>query len=711
MKVKIGLSLLILTCFGIVLVFDVHEYVTLAAAQAHYAALTTWVADFPLQAAGVYFTLYVLVTALALPMAVVFSLVGAALFGLWWSLLLVSFASSLGATLAFLMSRYLFKDWVQHKFGTHLQRINQGVAQDGAVYLLSLRLIPLVPFFLINLLFGLTSMHPGRFYLVSQLGMLPGTLIYLNAGTQLLQLRTTADILSPTLLGSLVLLGVFPLMARWTMAAWQRFQLYRRWSKPTQFDYNLVVIGAGAGGLVTTFVGAAVHAKVALIEADAMGGDCLNTGCVPSKTLIRIGRLLHDLQHAKSLGVHIDGSVRVEFAEVMQRVQQIIQQIAPHDSIERYTELGAECIQGRACIRSPWSVEVNGRLLTTEQIVIATGARPLVPSIPGLSDVAYLTSDTLWSLQAQPQRLLVLGGGPIGCELAQCFARLGSEVTLVEKAPQLLIREDPEVSDCVMRHLQDAGVAVLINQEVVSFHHEAGVQSVKIQQGTTTQTVVFDKVLLALGRVANVEGFGVEELGLAQTPDHKLAVNDYLQTSMPNIFAVGDVCGPYQLTHAAGHQGGYAAFNALFGRFKKMRVDYRVMPAVTYTDPEVARVGLNETTARAAGLAYEVTCYALDDLDRAIIEGATDGFVKVLTVKGQDTILGATIVGVHGGELLTQFTLAMQNKLGLKQLLRIIHPYPTLGEAVRYTASTWRQARTPSWLLNVSQGYHRWRRR
>ncbi|OEC82010.1 dihydrolipoyl dehydrogenase [Photobacterium damselae subsp. damselae] len=715
-KRKLFLLGIIAAVIGIWLYFDLSQYFTLEQAKAQQLALQDTIQTHPVWASLVFFFAYVAVTALSLPGAAIMTLLGAALFGFWWSLVLVSFASTIGATLAFLFSRFILRDWVQTKFGSRLSAINDGVKKQGSFYLLSLRLIPVFPFFLINLLMGLTPIRAKQFFFVSQLGMLPGTAVYVNAGTQLGEINTLSGIISLPVLISLALLGLFPLIAKAVMNQIQARKIYQKWQKPTSFDQNMVVIGAGSGGLVSAYIAVAVKAEVTLIEKHKMGGDCLNTGCVPSKALIRAAHNMAEIQRAAEFGVST-GPIAIDFKQVMTRVQKVISKIEPHDSIERYRSLGVNCITGEASIRSPWEVEVNGKIITTKNIVIATGARPLVPNIPGLQSVNYLTSDTVWSLQEQPQKLLVLGGGPIGCELAQSFARLGTKVTLVEMAPQLLIREDSDAAKLVQDSLIADGVEIKLEHKAMRF------ESIVDANGKTMGkvyldfhneqqvTVEFDAVLLALGRVANVQGFGLEELGITTTARGTVEVNDYLQTQYPNIYAVGDVVGPYQLTHAASHQAWYAAVNGLFGQFKRFKADYSVMPAATYTSPEVARVGLNEKEATAQGIEFDVVTYGIDDLDRAITDGEDHGFIKVITPKGKDTILGATIVGANAGDLLAEFTLAMRHNLGLNKILATVHPYPTMSEAVKYTAGVWKRNNAPEKLLEWVAKYHRWMRK
>ena len=693
--------------------FGLGALLTLDSLKASRDTLAALYAERPLFTVGAFFVVYVVATALSFPGATILTLAAGAMFGLGVGLVVVSFASSLGALLAFLVARYLLRDAVQSRFGKQLGPINEGMARNGFFYLLTLRLVPVFPFFLVNLLAGLTPIGAGRFYWVSQLGMLAGTVDFVNAGTQLAAIRQSSDVLSPMLLGSFVLLGVFPLIAKAVVAALQRRKVYARWKKPASFDRNLVVIGAGAGGLVTSYIAAAVKAKVTLIEGHKMGGDCLNFGCVPSKALIRSAKLAKQLREAETLGLRgVTGTV--DFAAVMTRVQRVIHTIEPHDSVERYSALGVDVVQGQARITSPWSVEITSaagkQTLTARSIVIATGARPLIPPIPGLTEIGCLTSDTVWGLTELPRRLVVLGGGPIGCELAQSFARLGSMVTQVEMAPRVMLREDPEVSALVAESLRADGIALLTGHQAVRCEQVNGVKRLIAKCGDAQVTVEFDALLCAVGRAPRVEGFGLEELGIPLTPRKTIATDAHLETLFPNIYAVGDVAGPYQFTHTAAHQAWYAAVNALFGRFKKFKVDYSVIPWATFTDPEVARVGLSETEAREQGIAFEVTRFELVELDRAVTDEATHGFIKVLTVPGKDKILGATIVGEHAGDLLAEYVLAMKHGLGLNKILGTIHTYPTLAEANKSVAGEWKRNHAPQKLLAWVQRFHAWER-
>ncbi len=483
--------------------------------------------------------------------------------------------------------------------------------------------------------------------------------------------------------------------------------------KPRKFDRNLIVIGAGAGGLVAAYIAAAVKAKVTLIEKYKMGGDCLNSGCVPSKALIRSARFLAQVRRAKEFGFD-SVTVEFDFARIMQRVQRVIEQVEPHDSIERYTSLGVEVIEGEASVRSPFEVEVNGRVLTTRNIIIATGARPFVPEIPGLDKLDYLTSDTVWQLRTLPKRLLVLGGGPIGCELAQSFACFGvdsgSKVILLQRGTRLMNREDEDVSALIAEQFETEGIELRLKHIAKAFIKKDGRKYLIAEHEGQSVEIEFDQLLLALGRSANVSGFGLEELGVKLSSGKTIEVNEFLQTNYPNIYACGDVAGPYQFTHTAAHQAWYASVNALFRPFKKFRVDYSVIPFASFTDPEVARVGINEQEAKAQGIAYEVTHYRLDDLDRAIADGQTQGFIKVLTLPGKDKILGATIVGEHAGDLIAEFVTAMRYGLGLNKILATIHIYPTWMEANKFAAGNWKKAHAPQKLLQWVARFHRWRR-
>lgn len=696
---------------------DLGQYLNLDYLKHSQQSFQAYYTQQPLTAIAIYFGIYVLVTALSFPGATVVTLAGGALFGVVLGTFIVSFASAIGATLSFLASRYLLRDWLVSHFQRQLDTIDKGIERDGVFYLLTLRLIPVFPFFVVNLLMGLTRMPIKTYYWASQLGMLAGTIVYVNAGTQLGQINRLQDVLSPGLISSFVLLGLFPLIVRKALDWFRQRRIYKNWQKPSHFDRNLVVIGAGSGGLVTAYIAAATKAKVTLIEGGKMGGDCLNTGCVPSKALIRSAKLVRDIRKASTLGIaRVD--LDLHFADVMSRVHRVIQEIQPHDSAERYAKLGVEVIHGHVKITSPWSVEVNGQQITTRSIVIAAGAHPVVPDIPGLAEVGYLTSETLWSLKSLPKRLVVLGGGPIGSELAQAFASLGSLVTQVERSSRLLSREDSDASDLVSRALAADGVRILTYHEAVRCEQVGDSKRLIVKatgdaangESGSELEIEFDVLLCAVGRVARTDGYGLEALGMPLTKLKTIETDAYLQTLYPNIYACGDVAGPFQFTHAAAHQAWYAAVNALFGSLKRFKADYSVIPRCTFTSPEVAHVGISEQEAKDKQIAHEITKYDISDLDRAITDEAAYGFVKVVTPPGKDTILGVTIVGEHAGEMLAEYAFAMKHKLGLKKILGTVHTYPTMAEANKYAAGEWQRRHVPQRLLHWVERYHGWRR-
>jgi pyruvate/2-oxoglutarate dehydrogenase complex dihydrolipoamide dehydrogenase (E3) component/uncharacterized membrane protein YdjX (TVP38/TMEM64 family) len=708
-KGKLLLIVLIAALIAAFIVFDLGQYFSLSYLKSQQAAIEELYRAKPLQTVAVFFLTYVAATGLSLPGATILTLAAGAIFGLLWGTVIVSFASSIGATLAFLVSRFLLRDTVQAKFGEKLKAIDAGIDKDGSFYLFTLRLVPAFPFFVINLVMALTSIKTRTFYWVSQLGMLAGTIVYVNAGTQIAQIESAAGILSPALIASFTLLGIFPLIAKKIVAMIKARKVYSRFTRPRKFDRNVIVIGAGSAGLVSAYIAAAVKAKVTLIEKDRMGGDCLYTGCVPSKALIRSAKLLSHIKRAREFGLR-EARADFQFADAMERVQRVIKAIEPHDSVERYTSLGVECIKGEAKIISPWEVQVNGKTLTTRSIVIAAGARPFVPPIPGVENAGHFTSDTVWNLRKLPARLVVLGGGPIGCELAQCFARLGSRVTQVEMLPRIMIREDPEFSEMVLARFREEGIDVRLEHKAKQFLVENGEKALICEHQGRDVRIPFDEVLVALGRVANTAGYGLEGLGIPVTRSRTVETNEFLQTLYPNIYACGDVAGPFQFTHTASHQAWYAAVNALFGGVKKFRADYSVIPWATFTEPEVARVGLNETEAKEKGISYEVTTYGIDELDRAIADSEAHGLVKVLTVPHKDRILGVTIAGEHAGDLIAEYILAMRYGIGLNKILGTIHIYPTLSEANKYAAGNWKREHAPQNVLEWVERYHAWMR-
>jgi len=718
---KIIIVALVMTIAAIFYQLGLDQYLTLEGIKNSQQYIEQLNHQQPILVAVSFLIIYIVITALSIPGAAVLTLAAGAFFGLLWGTVIVSFASSFGATIAFLLARYLFKESAQQRFGDKLKAINQGIAKEGAFYLFSLRLVPLFPFFMINLAMGLTPIRTATFYWVSQLGMLAGTLVFVNAGTQLAQIDSLSGILSPVLLLSFALLGIFPIVAKKITEQLQSQKVYAKWQKPKQFDRNIIVIGGGAAGLVSAYIGAAVKAKVSLVEASKMGGDCLNYGCVPSKALIKSAKVAEQIRHASHYGLDLKqqptDNIAFSFKSVMQRVHNAIAQIEPHDSVERYTNLGVDVIQGYATIIDPWTVQIKlndgqTKQLTTRSIIIAAGAKPRIPDIQGLEETGYLTSDTMWQALSQysqaPKRMLFLGGGPIGCELAQSFARLGSQVTQVEKNNRLMRSEDPEVSQIAYQSLTDSGVQVLTAHSALRCERKDGTKYLIVEHQGAEKALPFDVLICAVGREARLSGYGLEKLGI--DTKNTVVTNQYLQTAFPNIYAAGDVAGPFQFTHSAAHQAWYAAVNSLFSTFKKFKTDYRVIPRSTFLDPEIARVGLNEQEAKAQKVDYHVTTFDMSELDRAIVDGATKGFVKVLTVPGKDKILGVTIVGEQASELLAEYVLAMKHGLGLNKILGTIHSYPTMSEANKYAAGVWKKEHAPQRILKLLEKYHTYRR-
>ncbi len=701
--------------------FDLNELLTLEGLKGSMDQFEQYKTQSPWLVIGGFFVVYILVTALSLPGAAILTLAAGALFGLVQGVLVASFASSIGATLAFLTSRYLLRDTIKQRFPDRLASIDAGIKKEGGFYLFTLRLVPIFPFFLINLLMGLTAIKARTFYWVSQIGMLAGTFVFVNAGTQLAQIEQLSGILSFNLLASFALLGLFPLIAKGILTILKKRRVYKNYNKPKKFDRNMIVIGAGAGGLVTSYIAATVKAKVTLIEAGEMGGDCLNYGCVPSKALIKSAKVVEQIRHGERYGLN-NSQPDFAFKNIMSRIHKVIADIAPNDSVERYTDLGVEVLKGYAKLIDPWTVEIalndgGTQILTARAIVIATGARPFVPDLPGLEETGYVTSDTLWDkfakLDKAPSKLVVLGGGPIGCELAQAFARLGSAVTQIERGTRLMKNEDVEVSVFAQEALTESGVTILTSQQAIRCETRDGKKHIIVApKGSTDDqqeaAIEYDELICAVGRSARLEGYGLDTLGI--DTERTISTDEYLETLYPNIYAAGDIVGPYQFTHVASHQAWYAAVNGLFGHLKKFKVDYRVIPWTTFIDPEVARVGLNEQEAIDKGIDFEVTRYDFKDLDRAVTESANHGFIKVITPKGKDKILGVTIVAEHAGDLMAEFVLAMKHNLGLNKILGTIHIYPTWAEGNKYAAGEWKRNHAPTKALQLLEKYHTWRR-
>lgn len=530
------IAVVILAFFGFRF-FNLGDYLSLSFIRENLTHFQSRVSEEPVLATSVFFMIYVISTALSFPGATVLTLLAGALFGGLYGTVLVSFASTLGATVAFYSARLILGDSLRAKYGDRFKKIDEGFKKDGAMYLMSLRLIPVFPFFLVNLLMGLTNISVFRYFIYSQIGMLPGTWVYVNAGTELSKLESVQGLVSPSVLLSFALLGLLPWIGKAIVQFLKNRKIYGPYKKPKKFDYNMVVIGAGSAGLVTSYIASAVKAKVALIERHKMGGDCLNTGCVPSKALIRSARFISEAKHSQHYGVE-KSSVEFQFSALMERVHKVIAKIEPHDSVERYSGLGVECIQGDAKILSPFEVQVNGRVLTTKNIVLATGARPRVPGIPGLKDIPYFTSDTIWSLREKPEHLLVVGGGPIGCELAQAFAMIGCKVTLVEQAPQVMGREDSDVVRIMTEVFIKDGISLRTDTQIQKFQKTAEGPSVGLESKGVVENVKFSHCLLAMGRVANISGFGLEQLGIEVTPQGTVEVDEFLRTKFPTFMPV-----------------------------------------------------------------------------------------------------------------------------------------------------------------------------
>ncbi|MDB1124980.1 FAD-dependent oxidoreductase [Vibrio sp. kj40-1] len=716
MPKKLQMLLVLMTLLCLAIYFDMQALFTLGELKGSIAEFRQWRTDSPVLVIGGFILLYVLVTTLSLPGSAMLTMTSGALFGLTEGVGIAIVASSTGALFAFLISRYLFRGFLEDRFPEQLIMINHGIEKEGAYYLLSTRLIPVFPFFIVNILMSVTAIRAWTFYWVSALGMIPVTSAYVNAGTQLSQIESVSNVLSLELILSFSLLGLIPFITKMVVNKMKKDAVSNDWTKPKKFDRNLIVIGAGAGGLVTSYIAAAVKAKVTLIEAGEMGGDCLNYGCVPSKAIIKSAKMANQFKNAHHYGLE-DSIPQFSFKKVMQRVHDVVAEVAPHDSVERYTDLGVEVLKGYGRLLDPWTVEISyedgtSSKLTARSIVIATGARPFVPPLPGIEETGYVTSDTLWTefakLDTAPEKLVVLGGGPIGSELAQSFARLGSNVTQIEMADRIMIREDLEVSEFATKALQKSGVDILTSHQALRCELKEGKKIIVVKHQDEEIEIEYDQLLCAVGRSARLEGYGLEELGIET--NRTIVTNEYLETLHPNIFAAGDIVGPYQFTHVAAHQGWYAAVNALFGQLKKFKVDYRVIPWVTFIDPEVARVGINEYEAKEKGIDYEVTRFEFKELDRAITESSTDGFIKVITPKGKDKILGVTIVSEHAGDLIAEFVLAMKHGLGLNKILGTIHSYPTWAEANKYAAGEWKRAHAPQTILRLLEKYHTWRR-
>lgn len=687
--------------------FDLEQYLTLEMIQAKSGALRDQVQAHPWWAGSVFFAAYVALTVMSFPGTVVLTLLAGALFGLVGGTLMVSFASNIGALFAMLISRFLLRDWIQRRFAKQIASINRGLERDGAFYLFSLRLIPLVPFVLLNPALGLTRVSMWTFWWTTQAGMLPGHAIYVGAGRQLARIREISDILSPSLIGTLALLAIFPLAATKLLTLYKARKVYSGWQKPKSFEHNLVVIGGGSGGLTAARIAASMKARVALVERERLGGAALHSGSVPARALMRAANLHHTLRQGGTLGIRMH--TEVDFAEVMRQVRRTLDEAQGQVTAESSKTAGLEMVRGSAQLTSPWSVQVGNRTLCSRAIVIATGSHAIIPPIPGLEEVEPLTCENVWDLQQRPERLLVMGGEANACELAQAFQRLGCQVTLVVEGDMLLASAEPEARQAVTDALCADGVQVLLKVSPQRFEVAESERRLVCSIDEQNRFLAFDQVLLALGREAHLHDLGLEKLKLSTREDGSLEVDEYLATRYPNIYAVGAVTGPDSSFQSAKHHAWYAAANGLFSGFRRFMVSDRVVPRVAFTSPEIASVGLTEAQAKLAELEYEVTMLDLDSLEAAQMSIGNSGFLKVLTERGRDRIIGVTLVGDGASETLAVFVLAMKHKLGLNKLRRTVHINPTLAEASLAVAEAWRRAHTAKRSQTWAARLHRWR--
>ena len=710
MKRIIVFLLIIAAIFFMADWFALSQHLTLSQLKHHQLYLHSLVQDFPVQSVVIYFIAYIVMAGLALPGALIFTLAGGALFGLATGVILASFASTLGALASFLVARFFLHDFVQTRYQQRLTVINQKIQQQGATYLLFLRLVPAFPFFMVNLLMALTPISARTYYIVSQIGMLPATFIFVNAGTELAKISSVDDILSIPLLLSLLLLACLPFISKQLAKRVSCWRLYKNWQRPKKFDYHTIVIGGGAAGLVAAYTTQTLQGKVALIEKHQMGGDCLNTGCVPSKSILRTAKFIHDIGQHSNYGVQ-QAEFKLQFQQVMQRVREKISTIAPKDSIKRYNDMGVDCFQAHAQLLSPWQVEAvskNSKItISAKNIILAGGATPNVPTIPGLENINYYTSDNIWHLDHLPEKLLIIGAGPIGCELGQAFVRLGAEVTMINRNERILTNEDPQAAHALQYALQQDGVKILNNFNPLRIDDNSKNFSLMGEQHNEILHIAFSHCLIATGRKPSL--LGCEALDIETNSHGQVITNDKQQTNYPNIYACGDITSPLQYTHSASHQAWYAAFNALFRPFKQFNCQLNHIPRAIYTDPEVASLGISEQQAIQKNIPHEISYFAMDDVDRAITDEATTGFIKVITRRNNDKILGVCIVGEHSSELIAEFVLAKTHNLGLNKILQTVHLYPTRGEINRLVAGQWRQKKFTAYQRKLLKLFQNWR--
>lgn len=685
----------------------------------------------------IFVGLYVVATVLFVPGSLL-TLGAGAVFGVALGSVCVSISATLGATAAFLVGRYLARDAIARKIEKHekFATIDRAVADEGWKIVLLTRLSPVFPFTLLNYAFGLTRVKLSHYVLASWIGMIPGTVMYVYLGSLVNvgaghRQRTTGEwvLYGVGLLATVTVTVFVTRLARRALAkkigSTETVQSSKEimsvpsapvlvrpadahnarlvsnvhppdWQNPSPAPcYNLVVIGAGTAGLVTAAGAAGLGAKVALVEKSLLGGDCLNVGCVPSKAVIRSGRAVFDAKEAGPFGVRVGKPVEIDFSAVMERMRKLRADLSPHDSAQRFANLGVDVFLGEARFASPDTVEVAGQTLRFKRAVIATGARAVEPPILGLAEAGYLTNETVFNLTQRPARLAVIGGGPIGCELAQAFQRLGSQVSLLHKNAHLLDREDMEAAALVQKAFIREGVALHLNATITRVERSAGGKLVYYEAQGKEETLAVDEILAGAGRAPNIEGLNLEAAGVRYDRRKGVLVNDCLQTSNPHIYGAGDVCLAWKFTHAADFSARIVIQNALFlGRKKASTL---TMPWCTYTDPEIAHVGLYERDARERGVEVDTYVREFKEVDRAVLDGEEDGFVKFHVKKGHDEILGATIVARHAGEMISEISVAMAARIGLGKLASVIHPYPTQAEALRQCGDAYNRTRlTPT---------------
>ncbi len=670
------------------------------------------------------------------------------IFGFWKGFAVVTVGANLGALGAFLLARTLFRERAEAlaRGQKTFRAVDSAIAREGFRIVLLLRLSPVFPFTVLNVLLGVTGISAASYVLANLIGMLPGTLMFVYLGT-LGEAAAGTQSLGQTVLrivglaATVVVTVVITRIARRALKAASLDgganpgvapeaapvgagaktipgdaydQALLASVKPTahvnpipQDRYNLVVIGAGTAGLVTAAGGAGLGAKVALIEKHMFGGDCLNVGCVPSKGIIRAGRAAAAVREAGAFGIRLAGEPRIDFAATMERMRRLRAGIAPHDSVKRFSELGIDVYLGEGRFTGPDEIEVGGNKLRFQAAVIATGARATFPRIPGIEEVEPLTNENVFTLTELPRSLILLGAGAIGCEMAQTFRRLGSEVTIVIRGNRIMTREDPDAALIVQRKFEQEGIRVLTGSAIKRAEKRGGKKVIVIERDGSEESVEADQILIGMGRAPNVEGLGLSAAGIAYGTEG-VTVDANMRTTNPRVFAAGDICSRLKFTHAADAQARIVLRNALF--FGRARATDLVIPWCTYTDPEIAHVGCYEKEARDRGLAVTTFTVPLEDVDRAILDGETEGFGRIHLKSGTDRILGATVVASHAGDMIGELTMAIQNGLGAGKLASVIHPYPTQGEVVRKLGDAYMRTKLTPGVKRIMARILRWRR-